>query len=839
MKKLLPIFIIGILILSGLGAVGFTNISTKTEINNILIEKSENIALTFSPFTIEKSDKEYIDINMDGVSTYFSSPGNPILPMVVKTSELPFNACNIKVEVIINNIQDYKIDKEIRPGPPHIPLIATEEAVPIVSVKNDKIYSSEELYPLTWYDKDISVGLNDDNVRVTNVAIHLYPVRYSPKLNKISVAESAEIKITYDLSDNNPFQAEDKYDMVIIAPRRFSIALNKLVKHKNSHSIETRLKTTEWIYREYKDIGVDKPEQIKYFIKDAIEKNNITYVLLVGGLKSQIYANPCESLNYGAIGWYVPVRYHNFYDNPEHPLSFAKIYDPGVISDLYYADVYKYNESSGQNEFENWDSNGDGIMGAWNFLPDETVENDTLDLYPDVIVGRLACSNIIEVRTVVNKIINYEKKTYGSSWFKKIVVISGDGFMDQEDLNFQWDTTNLSEGKYTIFGQSRVGDGPSGVPDKIEITIDRSVATDITFNHDDNLRIDKYPNLPIAEIVSISNGDILGNTDFVNNSIDEKYAYGNSQNGWANINFTDGILHIRGKTYDPEPYGNITNIRVWILNEDGDIVFDETRYDCEMYYEGEWVTGDKELKGGGGALYYMPEEFEQEVIWASNGNLTGPDDILDSIRDGCGFAFMSGHGSPNVWSDHFPGIPGNRIFGSIPSLFSISFKPTGLPVIPINPLSNMKNWNKLPIVLIGGCHNSQFNVSLIPTFLDKNGKRYTWCHGTPTPECFSWVFVKMPRQGAIATIGNTGLGYGVPGKDCLVEGLDGGICIEFFKQYAIDFDHNEGSAILGNVYTDTLRAYHNQFDMGFLDHAKSLTQWVLLGDPSLMIGGYP
>jgi hypothetical protein len=126
---------------------------------------------------------------------------------------------------------------------------------------------------------------------------------------------------------------------------------------------------------------------------------------------------------------------------------------------------------------------------------------------------------------------------------------------------------------------------------------------------------------------------------------------------------------------------------------------------------------------------------------------------------------------------------------------------------------------------------------MIPSYLDKINKKYTWCHGTPTPECFSWVLVKMPRQGAIATVGNTGLGYGVPGKDCLVEGLDGGICIEFFKQYGIDYN-DKGSAILGNVYTDTLRSYHNQFDMDFLDHAKSLTQWVLLGDPSLMIGGY-
>jgi hypothetical protein len=836
MKKLLPIVVIGILIFSGLGAVAFTNISTDANKNNMIVQKSENLELAFSPFSIENYDKDYIEVNLDGVSTYFSSPGNPVVPKVIKIFELPFSASNIKVDVVINKVKEYNIDKEIHPGPPHIPLIATEEAIPVISIKNDKVYSSEELYPLTWYDVDISVGLNENNARVTNLAIPIYPVRYSPKLNKISVAESAEIKITYDLSDFNPFQATDKYDMVIIAPRRFSIALNKLIRHKNSYSIETRLKTTESIYREYKNMGVDKPEQIKYFIKDAIEKNNITYVLLVGGLKSQIYANPCEHLNYGAKGWYVPVRYHNFYDNPEHPLSFEKIYDPGVISDLYYADVYRYNESSGQNEFEDWDSNDDGIIGAWNFLPDETVENDTLDLYPDVILGRLACRNIIEVRNVVNKIINYEKKTRDSSWFKKIVVISGDGFMDQEDLDFQWNTTNLSEGKYTIYAQSRVGDGPSGVPDVIKVTIDRNVNASLTFNHDDNTRIDGYPTLPIAEIVSVSGGDVLGKTNYFEN-ISENEAYGNSQNGWANINFSDGILHIRGKTYDPKPYGNITNIRVWILNEAEEIVFDETRYDCEMYYEGEWVTGKEMLKGGGGALYYMPEDFEQEVIWASNGNLTGPEDILNSLRKGCGFAFMSGHGSPNVWTDHFPGIPGNRRAGSIPSLFSIGFKPKLLPVIPINPLSKMKNWNKLPVVLIGGCHNSQFNVSMIPAYLDKINKKYTWCHGTPTPECFSWVLVKMPRQGAIATVGNTGLGYGVPGKDCLVEGLDGGICIEFFKQYGIDYN-DKGSAILGNVYTDTLRSYHNQFDMGFLDHAKSLTQWVLLGDPSLMIGGY-
>jgi hypothetical protein len=153
-------------------------------------------------------------------------------------------------------------------------------------------------------------------------------------------------------------------------------------------------------------------------------------------------------------------------------------------------------------------------------------------------------------------------------------------------------------------------------------------------------------------------------------------------------------------------------------------------------------------------------------------------------------------------------------------------------------MNKIKNTNKLPVTLVGGCHNSQFNVSFIPGLLDLYNKRNTWCHGAGTPECFSWYLVALKNTGAIATIGNTGLGYGVPGNLTTIEGLDGGICIEFFKQYA-DAYNTDGFGVLGDVYTETLREYVQTFDMDFLDHAKSLTQWVMLGDPSLRIGGYP
>ena len=96
-------------------------------------------------------------------------------------------------------------------------------------------------------------------------------------------------------------------------------------------------------------------------------------------------------------------------------------------------------------------------------------------------------------------------------------------------------------------------------------------------------------------------------------------------------------------------------------------------------------------------------------------------------------------------------------------------------------MKKFKNKDKWPIVVIGGCHNSQFNVSMIPGIRDRSNENMLWTHGMPIPECFSWYMVKMPNYGAIATIGNTGLGYGTLGKTCNIDGLDGGICIEFFN----------------------------------------------------------
>ena len=816
MKKSLPVMVMLSLVLSGLGAAAIINDTTydvKTE------EQSFMSTILVSPLIIEELDSENVEVNLNDVSTYLMSPGQPMLPKIVKSVELEFGVSNVQINVIPKNIKVYEIEKKIRPAPMHVILSEDKQNIAEKVIVDDEVYTSSELFPSTWYDCKIGCGLNANNKRITHVSIHFFPVRYNPAEGKLYVAESADIKINYVEPTSSPFPENGEYDLVIVAPPRFKLQLQRLARHKINHGVNTIIKTTKDIYREYP--GVDKPEQIKYFIKNAIEEWDIKYVLLVGGLKSLLWGRARDDVNQGSKSWYVPVRYNNLFDDPEHPLANDTIFDPGVISDLYYADIYE-----GEGNFSSWDPNGDGVFAAWGR---PGVENDTdIDMFPDVCLGRLACRNIREVQIMVNKIIKYEKKPADPFWFNKMIVVSGDGFLDQEDLDFQWDVTGLPDGKFTIYAQSNNPNGIFGLIDTINVTLDRTVSSQISFNHDDHLKMQGYPSPPVAEITSPSEGNVLGNTDFFYEPSDGE-AYCNGFTGWANVSYENGIMHIRGKSYDPRPYGVVTDIHVWIKNIDEQIVFSEWRNDTEMYYEGEWVTGDRMLRGKGGALYHMPDHFDREILWTSNGRFTGQDEVVETLSQGSGFVFFSGHGSPRTWGDHFPGVPGNRGHASITGLSTIS--PYGGP--PFLPMNRISNYEKPFILVVGGCHNSQFNVSIIPSILDRWLPLYMWTYGRIAPECWSWWITRLPRRGAIASIGNTGLGYGTLGGDCTIGGLDGGISLEFFRQYG-----EEGHDILGETYSQTQTYYASTFDMQEDDHIKSLQQWLLLGDPSLKIGGY-
>ncbi len=803
-----PFLVVGLLLLSSIAIV-----SVGEEAGTY----QQTLSKSFLDLNIIEED-QYIKLEMEGANSAIFSDRKPVLPMYTETLTLPFGITVNDVQCQVKDIETMVLSKDIIPCPEAIPASMKVEFA--TTVKEDiTIYNSEDLFPDDWFSYNIGVGLDENMEHKTFLTINTYPIRYRGASDTINYAKSIEVTVDYNVPKSNPFPTKATYDLVIIAPSWFEKTLQGLVNHKNSIGVSTKLVTTTEIYKNHP--GNDKPEQIKRFIKsEAIETWNAKYVLLVGGLKNYWLAEGRDNLNEGTKDWWLPVRYSNIEVRrpiEDDPVNYT-IDEPGLVSDLYYADIYKAGGA-----FETWDPNLNGIYGEW--------EEIDIDYYPDIAVGRLPCRNRREVKNAVQKIKKYEDGPCDSSWFNNYLVISGDGFLDQDQLNFAWDTNAVPNGEYTIHAQSRGVDDVLSVVQEIDIKVDKTAETKLTWHHDDNLITNlKYPYLkPVVLIPVCSDGDVLGKDPF-NWRPPDREAYCNDFSKWANINYSennDGIFYIRAKSYDPRPYGVETDVHVWITNSGGSTVYNKWIYDTEMYFEGEWVTGEKVLYWRAGAAYYMPPIFNTEFLWTSNGKFAGMSDVIKEMSKGQGFVFFSGHGSPAVWADHYPGIPGNRQNGSVYGLkiFELYDAP------PFFPMNKIKNTYENPILVVGGCHNSMINVTAIPTFQDKHNEKMTHSYGNPTPKCWGWWIASMPKTGAIASMGNTGYGYGYLGWACTIGGADSWMCTEFFRQYAL------GQDILGGTHSSAITSYIQNFGKYDDGDRKEISQFILLGDPSLQIGG--
>jgi len=414
--KIISYIIVIIFLISSLSSIG-TSTTRLSEINKVTAVNTEKINLQFlKPETSE--NEKHIEVNIEGANGRIFCEGAPILPIYTKTIIYPFDIkiTNIEFETsIINNII---LKEKILPGPKPVTKYVNRN---IVEYKKDvSIYNSNNLYPKSWFNYYINAGRDENNEQKIFLTLRVYPIRYSPTEDKIEYIKSIDITINFEEPIRNQFSENSEYDLVIIAPSKFSDELERLVIHKNNFGVETLIKTTEEIYDEFS--GVDKPEQIKYFIKDALDNWKIKYVLLVGGMNSLFFGDGKDDRNHGSKNWHVPVRYTNHYEGSGG--------DPGFISDLYYADIY-----DGEGNFSSWDSDGDGIFAFWRTFHGK----DVIDLFPDVYVGRLACRNTYEVKIMIDKIIKYESTGADPEWFNKIVAVAGDTHNDPN--------TNYPEGE--------------------------------------------------------------------------------------------------------------------------------------------------------------------------------------------------------------------------------------------------------------------------------------------------------------------------------------------------------------------------------------------------------
>ena len=208
--------------------------------------------------------------------------------------------------------------------------------------------------------------------------------------------------------------------------------------------------------------------------------------------------------------------------------------------------------------------------------------------------------------------------------------------------------------------------------------------------------------------------------------------------------------------------------------------------------------------------------------------------VNTAIDQGCGFVYFVGHGNPMSWNTHYP--PNGTIWC------------TGYTN---RDMIYLKNREKLPIVVVGGCHNGQFDTTLrnilkgireegLGYFSTTGGTIGGFWYNEWAPNCWSWQLTSLRGGGAIATISNTGLGthgdgdWNRNGIPDYLETLNGWMEIRFFQLYGKEHLH-----VLGDIHGDTITEYLHRFrGNGDPMDVKMVQQWELLGDPSLWIGGY-
>lgn len=338
--------------------------------------KTQTFRIHFSEPVI-KNQNNGIDIEIKEANSFIKKATNLKIPIYTRTITLPFGSTIVDITCTHSNTTPLPLSTPLN-------FNTNENTIPQYILKEQKENENQ------WYHIQTGGGIQQKN-HVHFITFTFYPIQYDERENKFLFSNHFDLHIKYKNPKSFSFENND-YDFVVITADNFKESIQPFIDHKINHGIKTKLVTVEDIYQDtyFTVTGDDQAEEIKRFLYNAFNEWGITYVLLVGN---------CNK---------IPIR-KTWMGTGE--------YQRTPLTDLYYADL-----CFGNGSFCSWDSNNNGYYGEkWHGTTD-----DLVDLYADVYIGRLACNNNFEVKTVVNKIINYETNAKDSDWIKNCVMVGGD-----------------------------------------------------------------------------------------------------------------------------------------------------------------------------------------------------------------------------------------------------------------------------------------------------------------------------------------------------------------------------------------------------------------------------
>jgi len=383
-----------------------------------LMLAASSAAQAVNPTTDVAVDRSEIELVSDGrlvtplIDGYRSlaREGHPDIPARVVNFVIPPDMSVADVIVSFGAEETLQGTHRVAAKQPELPI--GEERTPVEA--SMEVYGSDEIFP-----SERAVYLGDGYLGGYHIAsVALYPLRYHPESGRLVVTSELEARLeltpsvdrsaprhrmTRDASDTyrrivsgmveNPEDIEacakhgvavedgsspggfaprhspslegSLVEYVIITNEEYESYFQQIADWKTKKGVPAVVRTVSWIDANYPG-GCDTAERIRLFIQDAFASWGTTYVLL-GGDTDVVPPRYGVSAYYG--GW-------------------------DISTDLYYSDLDS-----------NWNGDGDSDFGEGYSGP--TAVGDSVDLYPDVFVGRAPVATIIEAETFVDKTFEY------------------------------------------------------------------------------------------------------------------------------------------------------------------------------------------------------------------------------------------------------------------------------------------------------------------------------------------------------------------------------------------------------------------------------------------------
>jgi len=355
-------------------------------ISVILLAETIRIPIEFSEndFVIERDDFTRVYYK-DG--TIGGSPGEPQYPVISIHALLPPNS--IPIDVRIEN-ENWALLTTGTPFPAQPPAILSIGDPGIVA-PDAGAYLSPGPCP-----QNPILAFSDGNMSGYSLAgICLAPLRWKPVTGVAERLTSGELVIEFEpgsriapsrrsshsnelwrraigslvtnpeaLNSYSVTLDDDAYDWALFLPAGTSVSLTELLRLRRGWGLRDTVIYLDEVYVSFP--GVDQAEKLRNAIADLYMEYGITYAVLAGDPMLMpdrwVFAMTCEA---------------GFYDDEDQ-----------IRADLYFSDL----DGS-------WNADGDTIWGE--------VE-DSVDLYPDVFIGRYSLIPTSELGDYIDKIVAYE-----------------------------------------------------------------------------------------------------------------------------------------------------------------------------------------------------------------------------------------------------------------------------------------------------------------------------------------------------------------------------------------------------------------------------------------------